>query len=90
MKKLKSYCKINTFLDVGKIINSQKLHNIKSLIFILNLHDEILIEKKNMIKDKISFHGKFKSKIKKKIIQFRKHYHSLDRSNILKIMKTLI
>lgn len=66
MKKLKSYCKINTFLDVGKIINSQKLHNIKSLIFILNLHDEILIEKKNMIKDKISFHGKFKSKIKKK------------------------
>ena len=46
MKKLKSYCKINTFLDVGKIINSQKLHNIKSLIFILNLHDEILIEKK--------------------------------------------
>ena len=66
MKKLKSYCKINTFLDVGKIINSQKLHNIKSLIFILNLHDEILIEKKNMIKYKMRFDGLFNSYLKKK------------------------
>ena len=61
---LRSYCKINLFLNVGKKIKKIKLHNIQSLVFILNLHDEIRIRKTSKRKDTIKFSGLFASQVK--------------------------
>ena len=63
---LKSYAKINLFLKVGKKIRKTKLHNIQSLIFLINLKDKIVIKKIYGSKDVIKFTGKFKKNIKKK------------------------
>ena len=53
MKKfvLNSYAKINLFLKVGKKINKKKLHNIQSLVFLINLSDKVSIKKINYPKD---------------------------------------
>ena len=63
---LKSYAKINLFLKVGKKLRKTKLHNIQSLIFLINLKDEIIIKKIYGSKDIVKFTGKFQTNIKKK------------------------
>ena len=65
-KILKSYCKINLFLSVGKKLKRYKLHNIQSLIFFINLYDQIQIKKINSSKDNIKFFGKFSNYVNKK------------------------
>lgn len=62
---LKSYAKINLFLKVGKKIKKQNLHNIQSLIFLINLFDVIKIKQINYHKDVIKFFGKFKGNVSK-------------------------
>ena len=54
---LKSYSKINLFLDVGKRNKKLKLHNIKSLIFLIKLFDEIKIKRIYGKKIKLVFQG---------------------------------
>ena len=63
---LKSYCKINLFLNVGRKLKRYKLHNIQSLIFFISLYDQIQIEKINSFKDNIKFFGKFSNYVNKK------------------------
>ena len=63
---LKSYCKINLFLNVGKKNKERKLHDIQSLVFLINLYDEIRINRIKAQKDKIKFFGRFSNDIKKK------------------------
>ena len=63
---LKSYCKINLFLSVGRKLKKYKLHNIQSLIFFINLYDQIQIKKINSSKDNIKFFGKFSNYVNKK------------------------
>ncbi len=63
---LKSYCKINLFLSVGRKLKRYRLHNIQSLIFFINLYDQIQIKKINSSKDKIKFFGKFSNYVNKK------------------------
>ena len=48
---LKSYAKINLSLKVGKKLKKTKLHNIQSLVFLINLNDEIFIKKISGPKD---------------------------------------
>lgn len=62
---LRSYCKINLFLDVGKKDKKTKLHNIQSLISIINLYDEIKIKRVYRQKDIIKFSGIFSKNVKK-------------------------
>ena len=40
-KKFKSFAKINLFLNVGKKINKTGLHNIQSLVCLINLFDSM-------------------------------------------------
>ena len=60
-KKFKSFAKINLFLKVGKKLNKTGLHNIQSLVCLINLFDEIKIYKSK--KDKIKFTGKFSDNV---------------------------
>ena len=62
---LRSYCKINLFLDVGRKDKKTKLHNIQSLISIINLYDEIKIKRIYRPKDVIKFSGIFSKHVKK-------------------------
>ena len=62
---IKSYSKINLFLNVLKK-NSSGLHNIQSTIMLLDLHDNININKIKKKKDKIVFTGPFKKNIDNK------------------------
>ena len=82
--KIKSYCKINLFLRVIKKLNNG-YHNITSLITFCNLHDVISIsETKNLKdKDKISFSGKFKKGIDKKLNTVTKILNLLRRNKLL-------
>ena len=64
--KIKSYCKINLTLRVLKKLNNG-YHNIMSLITFCDLHDVISISKISNSKDKISFSGRFKKGINKKL-----------------------
>ena len=63
---LKSYCKLNLFLNVGRKIKKYNLHDIKSLVFIINLHDEIKIKRVFKPKDSIKFSGSFGNHVNKK------------------------
>jgi len=63
---LKSFCKINLFLDVKKKSRNAKLHNIQTLSFISDLHDKIVIKKNKKKHDKVVFIGKFKKHVQKK------------------------
>ena len=60
--KLKSFCKINLLLRVVKRLKNC-YNNISSLITFCDLHDVISISKTNLLKDKISFSGRFRKKI---------------------------
>ena len=62
---LRSYCKLNLFLDIGKKEKKTNLHNIQSLVHIINLFDEIRIKKIIGKKDKINFIGSFSNHVKK-------------------------
>ena len=63
---LKSHCKINLFLDVGKKDKKSRLHNIQTLVCLISLYDEIAIKKIKCQQDIIKFYGKFSKDIKKK------------------------
>jgi len=63
---IKSYCKINLTLKIIKKLRSG-YHNISSIITFCDLYDIISISKINHSKDIISFSGKFKNGINKKI-----------------------
>ena len=63
---LKSFCKINLFLEVGSKNKKTKLHNIQSIVFIINLKDEIKIKRIYDQKDIIKFTGPFSKYIKNK------------------------
>ena len=62
---LKSPAKINLSLKIGKKINYQ-YHDIQSIIFLINLHDQITIKKITGKKDTFKFTGKFKENVKLK------------------------
>ena len=62
---LKSYSKLNLFLNVGKVDQKIGLHQIRSLVYLINLYDEIKIRKIMNNKDKIKFSGFFSKDIKK-------------------------
>lgn len=62
---IKSYSKINLSLRVTKKLKN-KLHNIQTNTFLLNLHDSINIKKIKSRKDKVIFKGKFNRNINKK------------------------
>ena len=94
---LKSHAKINLFLNVGKKLRKKNLHNIQSLVFLINLHDEIYIKKNKSKKDEIKFLGKFSKKInahnnsiktslhllrKKKFIDKKNYYKIIIKKNI--------
>ena len=64
-KKFKSFAKINLFLNIGKKVNNTGLHNIQSLVFLINLFDEIKIKKNKSKTDKVKFYGKFCNNINK-------------------------
>ena len=81
---LKSYAKINLFLNVGKKIKNRRLHNIQSLIFLLNLNDQIKINSINSSKDIVKFIGKFKNHIKKKKNSVSKSITLLRKKNLIK------
>ena len=61
--KIKSHAKLNLALNItGK---NSSLHKIETIVAFVSLHDEILIEKINSNKHKISFTGKFSRNISK-------------------------
>jgi 4-diphosphocytidyl-2-C-methyl-D-erythritol kinase len=62
---IKSFSKINLFLKVLKK-NKKNLHNIQSNTVLINLYDEIKIQKINKNKDQVNFIGRFKKDIYKK------------------------
>ena len=81
---LKSYAKINLFIKVGKKLRKPMLHDIQSLVFLINLNDEIVIKKNNSKKDSITFIGKFKKNIKKKNNSINKSLFLLRKKNFIK------
>ena len=62
---IKSYSKINLFLNVLKK-NNKGLHDIQSTTMLLDLHDNISINKIKKNKDKVVFTGIFKKNIDSK------------------------
>ena len=61
--KIKSYAKINLALNVvGK---KKSLHKIESILAFVNLHDVILIKKKELKEHVVSFSGRFSKNISK-------------------------
>ena len=81
--KIKSYCKINLSLSVVKKLSNGN-HNIKSLVTFCKLHDLITISKIKGLKDEISFSGKFKKNINKKINTVTKVINLLRKNKFLK------
>ena len=79
---LKSPAKINLSLKIGKKINHE-YHDIQSIIFLTNLHDQIVIKKINGQKDKFKFTGKFKKNIKLKNNSVSKGMYVLRKKNII-------
>ena len=65
-KILKSYSKVNLFLNVGKKNKKNKLHDIQSLVSLISIHDKIQIKKISGSFDKIKFSGKFSKSVDKK------------------------
>ena len=81
--KIKSFCKINLYLEVLKRLSSG-YHNIISLITFCDLYDVISISKIRSLKDKISFSGKFKKGIDKKSNTVKKILNLLRKTKLLK------
>ncbi len=79
---LKSPAKINLSLKIGKKINHQ-YHDIQSVIFLINLHDQITIKKITGKKDTFKFTGKFKKNIKLKNNTVQKSMYLLRKKNII-------
>ena len=80
---LKSYAKINLFLKVGRKLRKTRLHNIQSLVFLINLNDEIFIKKIDDSKDSIKFIGKFNKNIKKNNNSISKSLFFLRKKNFI-------
>ncbi len=80
---LKSYAKVNLFLKVGKKIKTKKLHNIQSLVFLINLSDKITIKRNYGSKDIVEFKGKFKKYIIKNNNSIIKSMRLLKKKNFL-------
>ena len=80
---LKSPAKVNLFLKIGKKIKSKKYHNIQSLIFPINLNDEISISETNKTKDIVKFTGKFKRNVKNKNNSVSKSISLLRKNNLI-------
>ena len=81
--KLKSFCKINLLLRVLKRLKNG-YHNISSLITFCDLHDVISISETNLLKDKISFSGRFRKKINLGSNTVTKVLHYLRKKKFLK------
>ena len=81
---LKSYAKINLFLKVGRKLKKKILHNIQSLVFLINLSDEIVIKKIASSCDKIKFIGKFKKNIKNNDNSIKNSLLLLRKKNFIK------
>ena len=79
---LKSPAKINLSLKIGKKINYQ-YHDIQSIIFLINLHDQITIKKITGKKDTFKFTGKFKENVKLKNNTVSKSMYFLRKKNII-------
>ena len=79
---LKSPAKINLSLKIGKKINNQ-YHDIQSIIFLINLHDQITIKKITGKKDTFKFTGKFKKNIKLKNNSVLKGMYFLRKKKII-------
>ena len=79
---LKSPAKINLSLKIGKKIN-HKYHDIQSVIFLINLYDQITIKKITGKKDIFKFTGKFKKNIKLKNNSVSKGMYVLRKKNII-------
>jgi len=80
--KIKSYCKINLFLRVIKKLDNG-YHNLISLITFCDLHDLISISQITNTKDKITFSGKFKKGINKKLNTVTKILNLLRKNQLL-------
>ncbi len=81
--KLKSYAKINLGLNIISKNKSNNLHNIESLVALIDLADEIQINEINSNKHKVLFIGKF-SKAIPKINTVSKLLILLDKKRLLK------
>ena len=81
--QIKSYCKINLFLNVVKKLPNG-YHSIKSLLVFCKAHDLITINKIKGLKDKIIFLGKYKKKINIKSNTVSKLLQLLREENIIK------
>ena len=79
---LKSPAKINLSLKIGKKLNHE-FHDIQSIIFLTDLHDQIVIKKINGQKDKFKFTGKFKKNIKLENNSALKSVYFLRKKNII-------
>ena len=79
---LKSPAKINLSLKIGKKLNHE-FHDIQSIIFLTDLHDQIVIKKINGQKDKFKFTGKFKKNIKVENNSALKSVYFLIKKNII-------
>tara|TARA_Y100001958_G_scaffold159871_1_gene163861 strand:- start:2360 stop:3217 length:858 start_codon:yes stop_codon:yes gene_type:complete len=79
---LKSPAKINLSLKIGKKIN-KKYHNIQSIIFLTNLHDQVSIKKIKGRKDRIKFTGKFKKAVNIKNNSITKAMYFLRKKKII-------
>ena len=83
-KRLVSNAKVNLFLKVGKKNKIHKLHNIQSIVYLLNLHDKIKVKKINKNRDKVVFYGKFNRNVNKKNNTVSKSLHLLRKKGFIK------
>jgi len=81
--KLKSFCKINLSLHVLSKLSSG-YHNILSFITFCNPHDIISITETNLLKDQITFSGKFKDNINLQSNTITKVLYKLRKKKFLK------
>jgi len=88
---IKSYSKINLFIKVLKK-NTNGLHDIKSSVMLLDLHDQIRIKNISKKKDEVKFIGKFKKNINNtknsitKSLRILRKYNLLNKKNRYKII----
>ena len=63
---LKSFSKINLSLSVNRKLKKKRLHDLQSYFCLIDLFDQIKIEKVKDLKDKVKFQGRFAKYINKK------------------------
>ena len=81
---LKSYSKVNLFLNIGKKNKKSKLHNIQSFVCLINIYDKIIISRIRAPRDRIKFFGKFSGYVNKKNNSITKCLLLLRRKGIVK------